>query len=113
MLFRSVPNMQIAVMGGLMQDSASNNEDSVPGAGRVPFFGELFRYRSDMQRKSELVIFLRPVVLKDPSLDGDFRDFRQFLPGQDFFSRPNPLETPRVGDIRKPAADSDTGSSAQ
>ena len=108
-----VPNMQIAVMGGLMQDSASNNQDSVPGAGRVPFFGELFRYRSDMQRKSELVIFLRPVVLKDPSLDGDFRDFRQFLPGQDFFSRPNPLETPRVGDIRKPAADSDTGSSAQ
>ena len=108
-----VPNMQIAVMGGLMQDSAANNEDSVPGAGRVPFFGELFRYRSDLQRKSELVIFLRPVVLKDPSLDGDFRDFRQFLPGQDFFSRPNPLETPRVGDIRKPAADSDTGSSAQ
>ena len=108
-----VPNMQIAVMGGLMQDSASNNEDSVPGAGRVPFFGELFRYRSDLQRKSELVIFLRPVVLKDPSLDGDFKDFRQFLPGQDFFSRPNPLETPRVGNIRMPAADSDSGSSAQ
>ena len=99
-----VPNQQIAVMGGLMQDSASNNEDSVPGAGRIPLFGELFRYRNDLVRKSELVIFLRPVVLKDPSLDGDFKDFRDLLPGNDFFSRPNPLEPPRLSGQRTSAA---------
>lgn len=90
-----VPNQQIAVMGGLMQDSIANNEDNVPGAGRLPVVGDLFRYRSDSARKSELVIFLRPVVLKDPTLDGDFKEYRDYLPGQDFFSRPSPLEPAR------------------
>lgn len=98
-----VPNQQIAVMGGLMQDSISNNEDSVPGAGRLPVLGDLFRYRSDLSRKSELVIFLRPIVLKDPTLDGDFKEFRDHLPGQDFFTRPNPLE-PARGALADPNA---------
>jgi len=104
-----VPNQQIAVMGGLMQDSVNNFEDTVPGAGRLPFFGDLFRYRNEQSRKNELVIFLRPVVLKDPTLDGDFKEFRQFLPDQDFFSRPNPLEPPRVGDSRRPGGESSVG----
>lgn len=99
-----VPNQQIAVMGGLMQDAATNNEDAVPGAGRIPLVGELFRYRNDQMRKSELVIFLRPVVLKDPTLDGDFKEYRDLLPGQDFFSRPNPLEPPRPEGPRKTSA---------
>ena len=108
-----VPNLQIAVMGGLMQDSVNNFEDTVPGAGRLPFFGDLFRYRNEQSRKNELVIFLRPVVLKDPTLDGDFKDFRQFLPDQDFFSRPNPLESPRVGDSRRPAGELGAGTASQ
>lgn len=93
-----VPNQQIAVMGGLMQDAVNNNEDGVPGASRVPFVGDLFRYRNEQSRKSELVIFLRPVVLKDPTLDGDFKEYRDMLPGQDFFNRPNPLKPTRVGE---------------
>ena len=108
-----VPNQQIAVMGGLMQDSINHFEDSVPGAGRLPFVGDLFRYRNEQSRKNELVIFLRPVVLKDPTLDGDFRDFRQFLPDPDFFIRPNPLEPPRVGDNRSPTRQSSAGTVAQ
>lgn len=108
-----VPNLQIAVMGGLMQDSVNNFEDTVPGAGRLPFFGDLFRYRNEQSRKNELVIFLRPVVLKDPTLDGDFKEFRQFLPDQDFFSRPNPLEPPRVGASRRPVGDSSAGTAPQ
>ncbi|MFN0163328.1 MAG: type II secretion system protein GspD [Burkholderiales bacterium] len=91
-----VPNQAIAIMGGLMQDSSGGAEDSVPGVNRVPFLGDLFRYRSDQQRKSELVIFLRPVVLRDPTLDGDFREYRDMLPGKDFFSRANPLEPERI-----------------
>jgi len=108
-----VPNQQIAVMGGLMQDSATNNEDSVPGAGRIPVVGELFRYRNDQMRKSELVIFLRPVVLKDPTLDGDFKEYRDLLPGQDFFTRPNPLEPPRLEGPRKTAADDNTAAAGK
>lgn len=102
-----VPNQQIAVMGGLMQDSVNNNEDGVPGVNRLPGIGELFRYRNEQSRKSELVIFLRPVVLKDASLDGDFRNFREFLPTQDFFSRPNPLQPQRLGANRTDDASDD------
>ena len=102
-----VPNQQIAVMGGLMQDSVNDNEDGVPGVNRIPGIGELFRYRNEQSRKSELVIFLRPVVLKDASLDGDFRNFREFLPTQDFFSRPNPLQPQRLGANRTDDASDD------
>ena len=102
-----IPNRQIAVMGGLMQDNANDGEDSVPGLSRVPGVGELFRNRNETASKSELVIFLRPIVIKDPSLEGDFQKFREFLPGQDFFRQPNPLK-PEPFDLgrsdAKPAA---------
>ena len=87
-----IPNNQVAVMGGLMRDDIINNEDGVPGLSRVPGAGELFKYRNDRSNKSELVIFLRPIVVKDPSLDGDFRNFRNFLPGQNYFVQPHPLK---------------------
>lgn len=87
-----IPNYQIAVMGGLMQDNFNDGEDSIPGLSRVPGVGELFKNRNEALSKSELVIFLRPIVIKDPSLEGDFRKFRDFLPGQDFFRQPNPLK---------------------
>lgn len=89
-----IPNNQIAVMGGLMQDNINNGEDSVPGLSQVPGVGELFKYRNEASSKSELVIFLRPIVIKDASLAGDFQRFRDYLPGQDFFSQPNPLRSP-------------------
>jgi general secretion pathway protein D len=43
------------------------------------------------------VIFLRPVVVRDPSLDGDYRGYRVMLPGEDFLTRPNPGRR-RIGD---------------
>lgn len=89
-----IPNNQIAVMGGLMQDNISNGEDGVPGLSRIPVAGELFTNRNERSMKSELVIFLRPIVIKDPSLEGDFQKFRDSLPGQDFFRQPNPLQPP-------------------
>ncbi len=87
-----VPNNEIAVMGGLMQDDVNNGEDGIPGLSRIPLAGELFRYRNETANKSELVIFLRPIVIRDPSLDGDYRKFRDLLPGQNFLSQPNPMK---------------------
>jgi MSHA biogenesis protein MshL len=66
----------IAVMGGLMQDVINRSSDEVPFVGRIPWFGNLFKYRNDSHTKSELVIFLRPVVIRDASLDGDFHDYK-------------------------------------
>ena len=79
-----IGNNQIAVMGGLMQDEINNLTNGIPGLGRIPVAGNLFNNRDDTKKKTELVIFLRPVVIMDASIDGDFAAFRSSLPTADF-----------------------------
>jgi general secretion pathway protein D len=81
---------QIGVLAGLMQDIVENTDTGIPGIRSIPIIGEILSSRSDLSRKSELVIFLRATVIQDPTLDGDFRALRNQLPGEDFFSKPNP-----------------------
>jgi len=81
---------QIAVLGGLIEDSVNDVEDTIPIINAIPFIGSLFSSRNRNNTKTELVVFLRPIVVKDPSIDGDFRSFRTMIPGEDFISRPNP-----------------------
>jgi general secretion pathway protein D len=81
---------QIAVLGGLMREESAQGVDQVPGAGRVPGVGELFKYRSRRGRKSELVIFLRPVIVRDPSIEGDYAAYRPMLPDAKFFDPAEP-----------------------
>jgi len=80
-----IENNQIAVMGGLMQDEANNLTDAVPGLSGIPLIGNLFKNRNDATTKTELVIFLRPSVIKDASINGDYSEFRNNLPSEDFF----------------------------
>lgn len=68
-----------AVLGGLMQDDQSNVTDQIPGVGNIPVAGELFKIRSNQANKSELVIFLRPTILRDASIDGDASFIRSQL----------------------------------
>jgi len=81
---------QIAVLGGLMQDSVTNVDDTIPGVRGIPGIGALFSQRKDTSQKSELVIFLRAIVIREASLEGDYRRFRDLLPGEDYFLKPNP-----------------------
>lgn len=60
-----IGNNQVAVLGGLMQDETSNLRDAVPGLSSIPLLGNLFRNRDDTTQKTELVIFLRPAVIKE------------------------------------------------
>ncbi|HEX6154640.1 MAG TPA: pilus (MSHA type) biogenesis protein MshL [Burkholderiales bacterium] len=85
-----VQSGQVAVLGGLMQDAVTNIEDTIPGVRDIPGLGQLLSQRKDINQKTELVIFLRPVVIKDASIDGDYAGYRNQLPGADFFSKPNP-----------------------
>ena len=62
---------ETAVLGGLMQDASADATDQVPGIGDAPIVGDLLKYRSSQSSKSELVIFLRPTILRDASIDGD------------------------------------------
>src|SRR5687767_5268568 len=90
-----VQSGQVAVLGGLMQDSVTNIEDTIPGVRDLPGIGQLFSQRKDVNQKTELVIFLRAVVIREASIDGDYASFRGQLPGSDFFSKPNPSRPPR------------------
>ncbi len=77
-----------AILGGLMQDQLDTQTQRVPGLGQIPVAGELFNNRNNSGRKTELVIFLRPVVIRDASLAGDYSGLRNFLPGTEFFTPP-------------------------
>jgi MSHA biogenesis protein MshL len=80
-----VQSGEIAVLGGLMQDASNDGEDAVPGLSRIPLLGEAFKQKQQTRSKTELVVFLRPVVVGDPSLNGDYKAFKPLLPTSSFF----------------------------
>jgi len=53
-----------AVIGGLMQDEKDKTSQAVPAISKIPLLGNLFKYQDDSVKKSELVIFIRPRVIK-------------------------------------------------
>jgi len=72
---------QTVILGGLMQDDTQRSRDQVPFAGNVPNVGDVFAFREERVTKTELVIFLRPTVVSNPSLESDeLRFFQRFLP---------------------------------
>lgn len=79
-----IENNQIAILGGLMQDEINNQTDGIPGLSSIPFAGNAFKSRDDSKQKTELVIFLRPVVIKDSSLDGDYSAYKNTLPDANY-----------------------------
>jgi general secretion pathway protein D len=53
------------VLGGLIQDSVTNGEQSVPLLGAIPILGELFRTRNTEKTKTNFLIFLQPHILRN------------------------------------------------
>ncbi|NOT14992.1 MAG: pilus (MSHA type) biogenesis protein MshL [Methylotenera sp.] len=79
----NISSGNIAVLGGLMQDEIRNNTDSVPGLRALPGVGKIFRGKNDANKKTELVIFLRPTVITNASLESDeLSTYKQYLPSQ-------------------------------
>nr|VFJ96034.1 MAG: general secretion pathway protein D [Candidatus Kentron sp. H]VFJ97618.1 MAG: general secretion pathway protein D [Candidatus Kentron sp. H]VFK03173.1 MAG: general secretion pathway protein D [Candidatus Kentron sp. H] len=76
----AVKSRKIAIIGGLMQDRVENDTDSVPWLGDLPGIGNLFTFRHRHFVKTELVIFLRPTVIRTADIRADLSDFRAFLP---------------------------------
>jgi general secretion pathway protein D len=62
----------IVVLGGLLQDEYAGNQSKVPGLGDIPFFGNLFKSESRNRKKTNLMVFLRPVVLRDARATSNF-----------------------------------------
>lgn len=59
-----VDDKQVAVLGGLIQDSFSDGSDRVPVLGDIPVLGALFRYDARKRQKVNLLIFLKPTVVR-------------------------------------------------
>ena len=68
-----------AVIGGLMQDNASTTDTGIPGLHDAKGIGIAFGTKTRSYRKTELVIFLRPRVLDNASLDTGLQDFKKYL----------------------------------
>ena len=93
-------NNQMVVLGGLIQDDISNNVQKVPLLGDLPLLGNLFRYQSNKRRKTNLLVFLRPQIIRGPNdMDAPTRekyDYLGRLTARDTFredeAAPTPLE---------------------
>ncbi|TMG77296.1 MAG: type II secretion system protein GspD, partial [Betaproteobacteria bacterium] len=57
----------IVVLGGLVQDTLTNTTDKVPVLGDLPLIGQLFRFETRRQQKTNLMVFLRPYIVRDES----------------------------------------------
>lgn len=72
---------QIAILGGLIQDTIENEDTGVPGAVGEPVLGYLFGQKNKAKHKSELIVFLKPVLVKHPDIEnGSFSDKKYLLP---------------------------------
>lgn len=76
-------NRQTAIIGGLIQDSNDKIRAGVPGLSSIPWIGDLFSYRDDTVRKSELIIFIRPIIVTNPDVNhGDLQAYKPFMQTQ-------------------------------
>jgi len=90
-----VASGQTAVLGGLMQDEFRTSRDGLPILSRIPVVGDWVSYRNDAGKKTELVVFIRALVIREASVDADLADFRKYLPDAQFFKDASPSYDPK------------------
>jgi general secretion pathway protein D len=79
----------IVVLGGLLQDQYSGNEQKVPGIGDIPLIGNLFKAETRSRNKTNLMVFLRPVILRDaPGTDQISLDRYDLMRGMQSSAQP-------------------------
>ncbi|MCW5568094.1 MAG: type II secretion system secretin GspD [Dokdonella sp.] len=64
-----VADNALLVLGGLIDTNVSDSNSKVPGLGSIPLIGNLFRYRSNKNEKRDLMVFLRPQILRDAATE--------------------------------------------
>jgi general secretion pathway protein D len=84
-----VDDQQIVVLGGLIQDSLNDNTQKIPYAGDVPVFGSLFRYDNRQRQKTNLMIFLKPTIVRTTNAGHELTSERyDYLRGEQLRSAP-------------------------
>ena len=101
----------VIALGGLVEDNFSGGEQKVPLLGDIPLIGQLFRYDSRKRGKTNLIVFLRPVILRDAvSSEGISAERYNYVIGQQrALNRPlpgsePPAELPPLVPGQRPAA---------
>lgn len=97
-----VASGQTAVLGGLMQDSFKATRDGLPVLSKIPIFGDAVSYRNDAGKKSELVVFIRPIVLRDANVETDLSEYKRYLPDGRFFKEAEPVVNVPIPGIPAP-----------
>jgi general secretion pathway protein D len=89
----------IVVLGGLLQDEYSGNQQKVPGLGDIPLFGNLFKSETRNRKKTNLMVFLRPVVLRDARATNNLSlDRYELMRSTQQEAQPNPSSVVRVNE---------------
>ncbi len=100
-----VDDGQILVLGGLLEDVLRESEQRVPILGSIPFLGALFRAQTTDKVKTNLLVFIRPTILRDAAtistetnakyniikdiLDKTNEDGINLMPGEESFTLPS------------------------
>jgi general secretion pathway protein D len=102
-----VDDGQIIVLGGLVQDSTGSTLEKVPLLGDLPVLGALFRYETRKQTKTNLMVFLRPLVMRERSTYGapTSERYRQMIEEQDKARIPPSVVLPDIETPRLPPED--------
>jgi general secretion pathway protein D len=94
-----VDDGQIIVLGGLIEDSVNDTEEKVPGLGDIPVLGNLFKYQTRGRTKTNLMVFLRPTVVRTNEQSVNVAGDRyNYIRNQELGAQPQPaLTMPNLG----------------
>jgi general secretion pathway protein D len=92
----------VLVLGGLIDDQMRNNEQRVPGLGRIPGLGWLFRARKTERIKTNLMVFIRPTILRDEK-DAQFQTNAKYRFIQDLQRQMNESKAPLLRSGERPS----------
>jgi len=103
----AVDNGEIIVLGGLLKDEFADSEGRVPGLGSIPLIGNLFKNTGRSRVKTNLMVFLRPVIMRDQkSADELTLDRYEFIRGLQQAGQPeSKFALPNTGAPLLPGAD--------
>ena len=93
-----VDDGQIVVIGGLIQDSVKDGVQKVPGLGDLPLIGSLFTYNTRSRSKTNLMVFLRPTLLRSAQgVNSVSNDRYDYILGEQLKAKPGTTTLPSFG----------------
>ena len=99
-----VQDGSVIVLGGLLSDTYEGNNSQVPGLGDIPLLGALFKSEARNRKKTNLMVFLRPVVLRDENSTSTLSQqrYREMFEAQQGSHNPGSAVAPVANDAQLP-----------